>query len=188
MFPIYWYCWHSIMTTEASLVVIVSPIVLPLHNIQPRVFHINFPGSPLQSVASSFAADQCTRWRLLKWIIAAVFGNKHYGVLYNYSYRAMQVSLAAPSQWEMALHCSGRSPVHALDVFVVFQHMLPLHSSTRNVKPFIHTVLNWYNFPTWWRHQMETFSALLAICARNSPASDAEIGCYLSSAPEYTVE
>ena len=25
---------------------------------------------------------------------------------------------------------------------------------------------NWY---TWWRHQMETFSALLAICAGNSP-------------------
>ena len=25
-----------------------------------------------------------------------------------------------------------------------------------------------YNF-TWWRHQMETFSALLAICAGNSP-------------------
>ena len=25
-----------------------------------------------------------------------------------------------------------------------------------------------YNFP-WWRHQMETFSALLAICAGNSP-------------------
>ena len=24
---------------------------------------------------------------------------------------------------------------------------------------------------TWWRHQMETFSALLAICARNSPVS-----------------
>ena len=24
---------------------------------------------------------------------------------------------------------------------------------------------------TWWRHQMETFSALLAICAGNSPAS-----------------
>ena len=23
--------------------------------------------------------------------------------------------------------------------------------------------------PTWWRHQMETFSALLAICAGNSP-------------------
>ena len=24
-------------------------------------------------------------------------------------------------------------------------------------------------WPTWWRHQMETFSALLAICAGNSP-------------------
>ena len=26
-----------------------------------------------------------------------------------------------------------------------------------------------WNIDTWWRHQMETFSALLAICARNSP-------------------
>ena len=24
---------------------------------------------------------------------------------------------------------------------------------------------------TWWRHQMETFSALLAICAGNSPVT-----------------
>ena len=27
------------------------------------------------------------------------------------------------------------------------------------------------SLPTWWRHQMETFSALLAICAGNSPVS-----------------
>ena len=26
-----------------------------------------------------------------------------------------------------------------------------------------------YNVKTWWRHQMETISALLAICAWNSP-------------------
>ena len=26
--------------------------------------------------------------------------------------------------------------------------------------------------PSWWRHQMETFSALLAICAGNSPVPD----------------
>ena len=26
-------------------------------------------------------------------------------------------------------------------------------------------------YPTWWRHQMETFSALLAICAGNSPVT-----------------
>ena len=26
-----------------------------------------------------------------------------------------------------------------------------------------------YQYMSWWRHQMETFSALLAICAGNSP-------------------
>ena len=29
-----------------------------------------------------------------------------------------------------------------------------------------------FNVPPWWRHQMETFSALLAICAGNSPVSE----------------
>ena len=29
--------------------------------------------------------------------------------------------------------------------------------------------MEWSNRGTWWRHQMETFSALLAICAGNSP-------------------
>ena len=46
---------------------------------------------------------------------------------------------------------------------------------------------------TWWRHQMETFSALLAICVGNSRvpgefptqmASNAELWCFLWSAPE----
>ena len=49
-----------------------------------------------------------------------------------------------------------------------------------------------YNFSpgSWWRHQMETFSALLSLCAGNSPvnspqkASDAERWCVLWSAPE----
>ena len=45
----------------------------------------------------------------------------------------------------------------------------------------------------WWRHQMEIFSASLALCVGNSPvnsltqASDAEL-CFLWSAPEQTVE
>ena len=48
-----------------------------------------------------------------------------------------------------------------------------------------------------WRHQMETLSALLAICAGNSPvtdefpaqrASDVELWCFLWSVPEETVE
>ena len=30
-------------------------------------------------------------------------------------------------------------------------------------------LLNLWDWSTWWRHQMETFSALLAICAGNSP-------------------
>ena len=44
-------------------------------------------------------------------------------------------------------------------------------------------VRNWYpaheaisinnnSHDSWWRHQMETFSALLAICAGNSPVTD----------------
>ena len=47
-----------------------------------------------------------------------------------------------------------------------------------------------WDFPlSWWRHQMESFSALLALYAGNSPvpatkASDAELWCFLSSTPE----
>ena len=47
---------------------------------------------------------------------------------------------------------------------------------------------------TWWHHQMETFSALLALCEGNplvdSPhkGSDAELWCFLWSVPEQTVE
>ena len=49
----------------------------------------------------------------------------------------------------------------------------------------------------WWRQQMETFSALLAPCVRviqrspvNSPteATDVELWCFLSFAPEQTAE
>ena len=45
----------------------------------------------------------------------------------------------------------------------------------------------------WWHHQMETFSAILALCAGNSPvtgefpitkASDVELWCFLWFAPE----
>ena len=62
--------------------------------------------------------------------------------------------------------------------------------------------LQWHlsnmNVTPWWRHQMETFSALLAICAGNSlvtsefpthtKASDTELWCFLWSAPEWTIE
>ena len=55
----------------------------------------------------------------------------------------------------------------------------------------------WKNVtPTWWRHQMETFSALLALREGNPPvtggipltnASDADLWCFLWSVPEQTV-
>ena len=36
---------------------------------------------------------------------------------------------------------------------------------------------------TWWRHQMETFSALLALCVGSSPVTgDAELWCFFRSA------
>ena len=53
-------------------------------------------------------------------------------------------------------------------------------------------LLSWF-IQSWWRHQMESFSALLVLCAGNSPvtgefphtkASDAEFWCFLWSAPE----
>ena len=41
----------------------------------------------------------------------------------------------------------------------------------------------------WWRHQIETFSALPVLCAGNSPATgDADLKCFLWSAPEQTLE
>ena len=40
---------------------------------------------------------------------------------------------------------------------------------------------------TWWRHQMETFAALLAICA-GKKASDPEVWCFLWSAPERKIK
>ena len=50
----------------------------------------------------------------------------------------------------------------------------------------------WLGINSWWRHQMETFSALLAICAGNLPVptktSDADLWCFLWSAFEYTVK
>ena len=50
---------------------------------------------------------------------------------------------------------------------------------------------------TWWRHQMETFSALLALCAGKSPVSvelpftkaiDAQLWCFLWSLSEIGIK
>ena len=48
--------------------------------------------------------------------------------------------------------------------------------------PTLHDgVMAWKHFPhPWWRHQMETFSALMGIL----PVSDAELRCFIWSAPK----
>ena len=67
---------------------------------------------------------------------------------------------------------------HASNNIVVFSIMLWLNSFMRpaDCAP-THThieqgaVITRSNIKSWWRHQMETFSALLAICAGNSPVT-----------------
>ena len=66
-------------------------------------------------------------------------------------------------------------------ICLLFYMVFPLQRKRRNLNNIFvvgtfHFENFWritYHFPnfTWWRHQMETFSALLAICAGNSPAS-----------------
>ena len=49
-------------------------------------------------------------------------------------------------------------------------HLLPLFSRC-SARLFVLWILKWLLCLPWWRHQMETFSALLAICAGNSPVT-----------------
>ena len=57
-------------------------------------------------------------------------------------------------------------------------HMAPLvHSELVNLGPngsnnaVAKYLLEWKCFYSWWRHQMETFSALLTLCVGNSPVT-----------------
>ena len=51
----------------------------------------------------------------------------------------------------------------------IWMYML-IHMTT-SVTPTRYDCSNWKLFVTWWRHQMEAFSPLLAICAGNSPVT-----------------
>ena len=50
---------------------------------------------------------------------------------------------------------------------VKLRQVLTYSENLGNSNPFNGTTCKWNLFP-WWRHQMEAFSALLAICAGNS--------------------
>ena len=78
------------------------------------------------------------------------------------------------SSWQWRQFCVGLNVLTTKGIMHV--HTLEIHMDN-----------------TWWRHQMETFSALLAICAGNSrgnrwiprtKASYAELWCFLWSASE----
>ena len=72
-----------------------------------------------------------------------------------------------------------------------------LHSVVTTSKSCCISWLKSFRHSSLWSHQMETFSALLAICAGNSPVIGefpakgqwhAELWCFLCSVPEWTVE
>ena len=63
---------------------------------------------------------------------------------------------------------------HVIYILVSNNHMCVIVFYTSHVKTWlminIHPITDqWHIGSPWWRHQMETFSALLAICAGNSP-------------------
>ena len=72
----------------------------------------------------------------------------------------------APSQWEKSLqsnavsHWLGASLESAPPINIVMPFTISWPTSLRITMT-----------STWWRHQMEAFSALLAICAGNSPVT-----------------
>ena len=89
--------------------------------------------------------------------------------------------------WEyMYLMLITHSSVSYVDIFRNGDNILTFQVPV----PFISTygTLTWSQ--AWWRHPMETFSALLTLCNRWIPittASDAELWCPYWSAPEQTV-
>ena len=54
-----------------------------------------------------------------------------------------------------------------VDVFIMLRPMYEYCQKYGFMLSFVRFV----SYSTWWRHQMETFSALLAICAGNSPVT-----------------
>ena len=106
--------------------------------------------------------------------------------------RRQQIS--ASLTFVMGIH---RWPVNSPHKGPVTQKMLPFDdvimtiifktslSFIISIRMYTNSIKYPYEHKSWWRHQMETFSALLAICAE---ASDAELWCLSWSTSEETVE
>ena len=68
--------------------------------------------------------------------------------------------------WFICLWCGGR--MLSTNVYWAICYLVIRLSGTRK-RLCLQNIIKAH---TWWRHQMETFSALLALCAGNSPVTD----------------
>ena len=75
--------------------------------------------------------------------------------------------------WNNCMYCMSVYILHIYIHIYIYQDRDKRGKALQSVKtPNIaqyENISSTYNIATWWRHQMETFSALLAICAGNSP-------------------
>ena len=144
-------------------------------------------GPAMQSFGVFFALDKLLNNRLNCWCVGAPWRSCDINVMWLPT--AIGIWHKAINNWYYPL-CWGCSPRG--------QHIIVLFTTLRSIGHIAQMVITGTvtcTLPiTWWRHQMEIFSALLALCAGNSPvtgelgprrkASDAELWCFLWSAPE----
>ena len=114
--------------------------------------------------------------------------------------------LSTYSKWSLEVNVSNLENIKALrhwplcgeftgDRWIYVVRMLPRSLSLNWCKAHCHILVSQKSVSddSWWRHQMETFSVLLAILCRkftghrwipHTKASDAELWCFLWSVPE----
>ena len=80
---------------------------------------------------------------------------------------------------DLADSCPGKLRIPYTTIYYIYIYNSPHQEVALNVMsrvvvmPSVLSLLTvlWRGNPSWWRHQMKTFSALLAICAGNSPVT-----------------
>ena len=87
-------------------------------------------------------------------------------------------SRCAASQWQTSLHCNDVS--HWLGAYLDWSLILFMFCFCYCWAICNITLYSWLNYTqavlSWWCHQMDTFSSLLAICVENSPVNSPHKG------------
>ena len=73
---------------------------------------------------------------------------------------------------EISIGCPKSDPRACIDTFPIVSGCLRLEHMVYRPMFFSSACLCWQQSYPGWRHQMETFSALIALCAGNSPVTD----------------